>query len=193
MKDINKELVMGLRDVSHAMRGLYEGKGSQKRVLMVLQETGKVSQRELTQRLGIQPGSVSEVIGKLEGAGLVSRTESESDRRTVDLELTEEGAKRAEEARAQRVQRHKEMFTVLSDEEKEAFLIMLQKINEDWKTRFADRKHDHHHHHHHQHGHDHHHPHEQEEHEGQHGGCNHDCANCTHPCPKGRARLEGSR
>lgn len=191
MKDINKELVMGLRDVSHAMRGLYEGKGSQKRVLMVLQETGKVSQRELTQRLGIQPGSVSEVIGKLEGAGLVSRTESESDRRTVDLELTEEGAKRAEEARTQRVQRHKEMFTVLSDEEKEAFLIMLQKINEDWKTRFADRK-EHDHHHHHQHGHDHHH-HEQGEHEGQHGGCNHDCANCPHPCPKGRARLERSR
>ena len=34
----NDLLIFALRDVSHVMHVLYEGKGSQKRVLMVLQE-----------------------------------------------------------------------------------------------------------------------------------------------------------
>ena len=37
---ISHWLVICLRDVSHVMRGLYEGKGSQKRVLMVLEDLG---------------------------------------------------------------------------------------------------------------------------------------------------------
>lgn len=46
---ISHRLVICLRDVSHVMRGLYEGKGSQKRVLMVLEDLGgTVTQRELT-------------------------------------------------------------------------------------------------------------------------------------------------
>lgn len=49
------------------MRFLYEGKGSQKRILIVLEDIGGcVTQRQLTERLGIRPGSVSEVIAKLE-------------------------------------------------------------------------------------------------------------------------------
>ena len=37
---------------------------------MMLLETGPVTQKKLTALLGIQPGSASEVIGKLEAAGL---------------------------------------------------------------------------------------------------------------------------
>lgn len=55
--DINDKLIINLRDISHTMRYLYEGKGSQKRILIVLDEIGSnITQRELTQRLGIQPG-----------------------------------------------------------------------------------------------------------------------------------------
>ena len=64
--DIPKKLIINLRDINHVMRSLYEGKGSQKRILIVLNEVGNITQRELTERLGIQPGSVSEVIAKLE-------------------------------------------------------------------------------------------------------------------------------
>lgn len=59
----NDLLIFALRDVSHVMHVLYEGKGSQKRVLMVLQELGApITQRDLTERLGIRPASASEVI-----------------------------------------------------------------------------------------------------------------------------------
>ena len=75
----NDLLIFALRDVSHVMHVLYEGKGSQKRVLMVLQELGApITQRELTERLGIRPASASEVIAKLESAGCIARTPSPS-------------------------------------------------------------------------------------------------------------------
>lgn len=192
-EDINGKLIISLRDVSHSMRAMFEGRGSQKHILIVLSETGTVTQRELTHRLGIQPGSASEVVMKLESAGLITRTESEEDRRTADIALTEEGRRQAEEAKRQRAGRHEEMFSVLAGEEKEQLLALLEKVNADWEKRFADRRGEPHH----SHGGKGRGPHAESEGgrpsgEGGHG-CNHDCANCPHPCPKGRARLEGSR
>ena len=67
---IDDKLIMSLLDINHVMRALYEGRGSQRRILMVLDELGgQITQRELTLRLGIQPGSFSEVAAKLENAG----------------------------------------------------------------------------------------------------------------------------
>lgn len=63
--DTNNKLIWNFRDIGHILRHNYEGKGSQKRVLMILKEVTSITQRDLTERLGIQPGSASEVIGKL--------------------------------------------------------------------------------------------------------------------------------
>lgn len=88
----------------------------------------------------MQPGSFSEVIGKLEASGLVTRTQSEKDRRTMDICLTEEGAVWAKDAHVQRENRHREMFSVLSAEEKDTLLQLLEKVNTDWEQRY--RKHE---------------------------------------------------
>lgn len=120
------------------IRFLFEGKGSQKRILIILFESGSMTQRELTVRLGIQPGSASEVIGKLEHAGLIRRTPGREDRRTVDIQLTEEGRIRAEEAFAARRLRHQEMFACLSEEEKLHLLALLEKLNADWDRRYRE-------------------------------------------------------
>lgn len=137
-KNINDRLIINLRDISHTMRFLYEGKGSQKRILMILNEAGTMTQQALTKRLGIQPGSVSEVISKLENAGLITRVPSEEDRRTADISLTEEGKTLALEAEMQRSRRHEEMFSCLSAEEKSDLLSLLKKINADWEQRYRD-------------------------------------------------------
>lgn len=136
--DINDRLIIHLRDISHTMRFLYEGKGSQKRILIILNETGTITQQALTKRLGIQPGSASEVIAKLEHIGLIVRTPSRADRRTVDIALTEDGKKRAREAAAQRSKRHEEMFSCLSEAEKSQLLSLLEKINADWEQRYRE-------------------------------------------------------
>lgn len=148
---INDKLIINLRDLSHMMRFLYEGKGSQKRILIILDEVGgRITQRELTERLGIQPGSASEVIAKLEAAGAIKRTPSETDRRTADIELTAAGRKAASGAKERRIQRHEEMFSCLSDDEKNELLLMLEKVNADWEKRYRDIREDrdrHGHHH----------------------------------------------
>ena len=179
-KDVNGRLVINLRNILHTMRDM--GRGSQKRILTVLLKTGSITQRELTEWLGIQPGSASEVIAKLENAGLLTRTESKADRRTVDVSLTEEGKRQAEEAKAQQTKRYSEMFSALSDEEKRMLLKLLEKVNADWESRYADRQ-AHHHGHHEHHGH--HGPHSDWEGHGR-PRCSHDCANCHDPCPKGQ-------
>ena len=135
---VNGRLIISLRNISHTMRSLYEGKGSQKRVLIVLSETGTITQRELTQRLAIQSGSASEVIAKLERMGLVARSLSETDRRTADISLTEEGRRQAQTAMEQRKRRHEEMFSALTDEEKERLLTLLETISQDWEERYPE-------------------------------------------------------
>lgn len=135
--DINKKLICNMRDLNHVMRSLYEGKASQKRILIILNEVKRITQRDLTMRLGIQPGSASEILSKLEAAGLILRTINETDRRTADISLTKQGQLMAFEAAAQRRKRHREMFSCLSECEKEQLLALLEKVNEDWSCRYG--------------------------------------------------------
>ena len=134
--DSDNKIVINLRDLGHMLRFLFEGRGSQKRILIILREAGRMTQRELTERLGIQPGSASEVLGKLERAGSIERKLSQSDRRTTDVQLTEQGQVQAEEAARQRKTRHQEMFSCLSEEEKDTLLALIEKLNADWDNRY---------------------------------------------------------
>ena len=134
--DRDHKLVWNLRDIGHTMRHISEGRGSQKRILMFLREFGDITQSELTQRLQIQPGSASEVIGKLETAGFLVRTPSNTDRRTTNIVLTEAGIAAAEEAALQREERHQQMFSCLSGEEQDTLLSLLEKLNADWETKY---------------------------------------------------------
>ena len=130
--DIHGRLVSNFREIGHTLRAVSEGKGSQKRILVVLSQSGAITQSELTERLGIQPGSASEVLGKLEAAGLITRALSEADKRTTDVRLTEAGEAAAREAYAQRMARNAQMFAFLSEQEKAALLALLERVNEAW-------------------------------------------------------------
>lgn len=135
--DTNEKLIINLRDIGHMMRMQYEGKASQKRILIILRESGTITQKELTERLGIQPGSASEILSKLENAGLIVRIQNETDKRTTDILLTDLGEELALEAAEQRRKRHEEMFSCLTSEEKTMLLSLLEKVSTDWVNRFA--------------------------------------------------------
>lgn len=130
--DRNNKLIWNLRNIGHTMRQISEGRGSQKRILILLRETEGMTQKELTARLGMQPGSASEVLNKLEQAGLISRTPSETDHRTTDIRLTPDGEALEKEASAKRVERHEQMFAVLSEEEKDTLIALLERVNAHW-------------------------------------------------------------
>lgn len=135
-QDISDRIIGNLLDIKHTMRVQFEGRGSQKSILILLDEVKRITQRELTERIGIQPGSASEVLTKLEHAGLIVRTASEEDRRTSCITLTEAGEQQAREAAAQRTQRHQEMFACLSAREQTELLGLLEKVNADWDARY---------------------------------------------------------
>ena len=130
--DRNNKLIWNFRDIGHTMRQISEGRGSQKRILILLRETSGMTQKELTARLGVQPGSASEVLNKLEQAGLILRTPSKTDHRTTDIRLTPDGEALAKEAAARRAERHEQMFAVLSEEEKDALIALLERVNAHW-------------------------------------------------------------
>lgn len=139
--NIDDSIIMQLRDINHIMRALYEGKGSQKRILIILYEhQGTMTQKELTKQLNIQPGSVSEVIAKLEHNGFIIRKPSQIDGRTMSIELTQEGMVVANEAKKQRQKRHQEMFSCLTQSQKEEFISLLEIINCDWKKKYSNAK-----------------------------------------------------
>ena len=132
---VNDKLMINLRYMSRTMRSRFEQKAGQKRILIMLNEQGTLTQRELTEQLGVRPGSASEILSKLENAGLIARTQNEADRRMVDVSLTEAGAAAAEPAEMHGRQ-HEEMFTCLTQEEQQTLLSLFEKIHADWETRF---------------------------------------------------------
>ena len=104
---------------------------TQTTVLHALHENGPISQKDLQDRLGIQPGSMSELITKLENKGLLVRARDEADRRKVLLTLTVAG-----EAKIVR-QEHKSQlpvrYTELDDGELDRLAEALQKVIKGWK------------------------------------------------------------
>lgn len=126
--DMTGKLIWNFRNISHFLRSISGGKGSQKRILTVLLKSGRVTQTALTEYLGIQPGSASEVLSKMEAVGLIVRQENEADRRTVDVELTESGREEAVLAARERKRGHEELLSGLSHEEREALLVLLEKL-----------------------------------------------------------------
>lgn len=126
--DMTEKLISNFRNISHLLRGISGGKGSQKRILTVLLKSGQVTQTTLTEYLGIRPGSASEVLSKMEAVGLIVRQENVADRRTVNVELTEMGRKEAALATEERKFRHQELLSGLSQREQEELLVLLEKL-----------------------------------------------------------------
>lgn len=134
--NINEILIHNFLDINHIMRLLYEGKASQSRILIVLYEKGTISQRDLTEYLEIKAGSVSEILSKLEKSKLISRKKNKKDHRIMEVKLTKKGKELAIQALEKRLDRHKQMFSCLDDEEKSELHFLLEKLTVDWNDRF---------------------------------------------------------
>ncbi|HZU73043.1 MAG TPA: MarR family transcriptional regulator [Acidimicrobiales bacterium] len=92
-------LRLGRRLRQNASAGLTP---SQLSVLSSLDLHGPLSLGDLAAHEGVQPPSVTRMAGALEEAGLVRRSGSESDRRSVVVSLTAEGRRALDDLRRQR-------------------------------------------------------------------------------------------
>lgn len=73
-------------------RNPYRGQG---KVLAALNAEPEISQKDLTKQLGMSKQSLAELLGKLEKNGLIRRTQSETDKRSVIVRLLPAGREAA--------------------------------------------------------------------------------------------------
>jgi len=105
------------------------GKAGQQRILMRLNTHGQTTQKELQDVLEISSGATSEILQKMEDAGLILRIKSTEDKRQVDLSLTPEGREKAILVEEHYHRTLTRMFECLSAEQKDQLEATLGILN----------------------------------------------------------------
>jgi DNA-binding MarR family transcriptional regulator len=103
---------------------------AQNRILLMLNESDGISQRDMTTLLQLRPQSVSETLSKLEAGGLVERRQNSRDKRVFNIFMTEEGKLRAQELMIDRPDFASMFLSALSAKEKEQLLELLMKLTD---------------------------------------------------------------
>jgi len=97
-------------------------------MLVVLETEGKISQRELARRTGVDPSTLVGRLDVLEERGLVERKRCEHDRRSNLLQLTDAGRQLLDELREEAEQMRARFFAPLTDEEEAELHRLLLKL-----------------------------------------------------------------
>ena len=102
---------------------------SREQLLVIInQYPDGVRQKVVADKVGINQSSASELINKLEATGYIERTIDPNDKRATLLFLTEKGKARAAEVEDERNEIFREIFSVLTEEEKETLSGLLDKL-----------------------------------------------------------------
>ena len=127
-------IIKGLGYCGHYMHFHGGGRSGKVPILCMLDRRGgTMSQQELGGCFDIKPGSLSEILSKLESAGLIERTRDPKDRRQLFVRLTDEGAAAAQKAHENREAFRQKAFSALSVEEQEQLIDMLDRIRTTWE------------------------------------------------------------
>lgn len=102
-------------------------RGQQRVIAMVAMKEG-ITQKDLAFLLGIRPQTLGEMLHRLEERGLVERKKSQADGRAIEVYLTDEGRTRAQEIAERRKLAAADLFAVLTDEEKQQLVDILDKL-----------------------------------------------------------------
>ncbi|WP_242622227.1 MarR family winged helix-turn-helix transcriptional regulator [Olsenella sp. Marseille-P4559] len=107
--------------------------GKQHMLVRLLQSGDSVTQRELQETTPISSAAVSEVLAKLESEGYITRTRSTTDKRQLDVTLTEAGREEAKECAKRRAEFEADALSVLDEDEKRLLLGMLDRLAGHWE------------------------------------------------------------
>ena len=99
---------------------------SQERALTQISLRDGITQRELMERLGVQPSTMSELIAKLEASHMIERRPNNEDKRTINLFISEEGRLYLEKRNDTDLK--EDPFDILSEEDKLQFARLTDKV-----------------------------------------------------------------
>lgn len=129
-----KTILQGLGYCGHYLHFHGGGRSGQVPILCMLDRNGgTLTQLELGMRFELKPGSLSEILSKMEAAGLIERTRDEKDRRQLLVHLTEQGAAVAQREHERRNEFRLKAFSALTVEEQEQLADMLERIRTTWE------------------------------------------------------------
>ncbi len=97
-------------------------------ILMVVHDNPSVTQTEVAGALKIQLPNLVKILAKLESGGILLRTRSTRDKRAVELSLTPDGRKLADEAATRGLDFNAQTLSALSPRERDEFLVMLTRL-----------------------------------------------------------------
>lgn len=100
----------------------------QLRVLQIVAEKGRATPTDLSQRMGVTMATVSALIKKLEGKNLLTRHRSTTDRRQMDLEITDEGLSKVQVAPDALQQKYVKQFESLEEWEQAMIVAVLERV-----------------------------------------------------------------
>lgn len=103
----------------------HQGQG---RIIFLLLENEGISQRALAELMQIRPGSLSELLTKLEQSDYIERRPNERDRRVVNIFLKEEGKKAVDAVKSNRQKMTESLFSALTPEEQSQLSGLLEKL-----------------------------------------------------------------
>ncbi|MBM6778305.1 MarR family transcriptional regulator [Collinsella tanakaei] len=102
-------------------------------ICLIAKNDGQMSQQELGAYFDLKPGSLSEILAKIENAGLIERTRNPEDRRQLSIRLTEKGEQEAAREQEARVRFRQRAFACLSDEQQEQLADTLDIVRKHWE------------------------------------------------------------
>ncbi len=100
------------------------------RILSALLEMDAVSQSRLAVILSIRPQSLTELLGKMESEGLITRRQNDADRRELLVSITDAGREKLAAFEGERRDYAAAFFAPLSEEEKDQLAVLLGKLLE---------------------------------------------------------------
>lgn len=100
----------------------------QLRVLQIVAEKGHATPTEIATRMGVTQATISALIKKLEGFGMLERRRSETDRRQTNLYITDEGLSKVNGAPDALQQRYVRQFEGLEDWQQAMIVSSLEQV-----------------------------------------------------------------
>jgi len=135
--DISEAILIALRRIIRAVdrhsRNLVSSHGltgPQALLLTEIVRGGALTGSELASRVSLSQATVTDVVKRLEGRGLLTKERSEADKRRIILQATEEGALLVRQSVPLLQERFQHRLTSLQDWEQMQLLSSLQRIAE---------------------------------------------------------------
>ena len=94
---------------------------------------GTMSQQALGASFDLKAGSLSEILSKMEGGGLITRTRDRQDRRQLTVCLTKAGAEAARLETEARIRFRTRAFSNLTPEEQDQLADLLDRVKSRWE------------------------------------------------------------